>query len=249
MKTASDTTARARQLIGLLDLTSLDDRTNRATVEQLCARAITPYGPVAAVCIPPAHVQAARRTLGPAVVRICTVANFPGGQADRKRAAFEIRESVAAGAQEVDVVYPFSKAADESWASGEAFVRACKTAAGNATLKVILETGALPDPSSIARASRAAIAGGADFLKTSTGTREPAATPKAAETMLRVIAEQERPVGFKAAGGIRQYEQAVVYMDLARDILGEAAIMPERFRIGASSLLDDLIDKAKGTGA
>jgi deoxyribose-phosphate aldolase len=239
--------AQARRLLTLLDLTLLDPQADATAVLQLCDRAVTAAGPVAAVCIPPAFVRSCRQRLAGTGVKIATVANFPGGDADFTAAVAEVRTAVAAGADEVDLVIPYRR-----WLAGErpaarALVTAGKAVCGpQRTLKVILETGALPGPAAIAAIAQDAIEAGADFLKTSTGRIEPGATPAAATVLLAAIKQAGRPVGFKAAGGIRTLAAALPYLELADGILGAARVNPATFRIGASALLDELLHVIEG---
>ena len=121
-----------------------------------------------------------------------------------------------------------------------------RDAASAARMKVILETGALPDDAAIERAARFAIEHGADFIKTSTGKIEISATPEAAKTMLRVIAETDRPVGIKPSGGIRTIADAALYLALADDIMGTDWASPATFRFGASGVLDALVAAVEG---
>ncbi|TWI50886.1 deoxyribose-phosphate aldolase [Pseudomonas duriflava] len=241
----SATTALATQAIGLLDLTSLNGNDSDATITALCERALTPVGAVAAVCVYPRFVPLARQVLdrlGAGLVRIATVTNFPQGDADIERAAAETRAAVAAGADEVDVVYPYRALMKGDRSVGHALVQACKTACGeHALLKVILETGELADPELIEFASRDAIAAGADFIKTSTGKVAVNATPEAAEIMLRVIAEQGGRVGFKPAGGMRTLDDARMYIEQAERYLDASWVQSSHLRLGASSLLNDLL--------
>ncbi|MFP4263096.1 MAG: deoxyribose-phosphate aldolase [Halomonas sp.] len=235
----------ARQALALMDLTSLNDDDTDARIESLCRRARTPAGTPAAVCVYPAFVTTARRTLKAldlaGKVRVATVTNFPHGGDDIMAAARETREAVAAGADEVDVVFPYRAllAGDEE--TGRELVACCHQACGDAHLKVILETGELRDPALIRRAAELAIEGGADFLKTSTGKVAVNATLEAAEILLEAIKASGRDVGFKAAGGVRTAEDAQAYLTLAERLMGAAWITPAHFRFGASSLLDDLL--------
>lgn len=237
---------RARQALSLLDLTSLNDNDTDAVIEKLCARAVTPHGKVAAVCVWARFVPLAKQRLAGSGVRVAAVANFPIGAADVARAAAEAAAIVAAGGDEVDVVFPYNAWLNGDHAQGSKLVAACKAACGKATLKVILETGCLRDPVEIAAASRAAIAVGADFIKTSTGKAAIAATPDSARTMLRAIKESGGPCGFKAAGGIRDTATAAAYLDLAAKIMGESWITPATFRFGASGVLNDLLATIDG---
>ncbi|MBY6108966.1 deoxyribose-phosphate aldolase [Halomonas sp. DP1Y21-3] len=235
----------ARQALSLMDLTSLNDDDTDHVVEALCQRAKTPLGHTAAVCIYPQFVVPARRALTAhnlsGQVKIATVTNFPHGEDDVMAAARATREAVASGADEVDVVFPYRAFMNGDDQIGQELVEMCKAAASGRTLKVILETGELKDAELIRRASEQAIAGGADFLKTSTGKVAVNATPEAARVMLEVIRDADRPVGFKAAGGVRSVEDAAVYLELAAEIMGANWARPETFRFGASGLLDNLL--------
>ena len=235
----------ARQALALMDLTSLNDDDTDLSIESLCRRARTPAGTPAAVCVYPAFVTTARRTLKAldlgGKVRVATVTNFPQGGDDIMAAARESREAVAAGADEVDVVFPWRAllAGDEE--TGRELVACCHQACGDATLKVILETGELKDPALIRRAAELAIEGGADFLKTSTGKVAVNATLEAAEILLEAIKASGRDVGIKVAGGVHTTEDAQAYLALAERVMGANWITPGHFRFGASDLFDDLL--------
>ena len=232
----------AGRAIGLLDLTSLNDDDTDGTVEALCKRAVTPVGKVAAVCIWPRFVKTARKALKGSGVRIATVVNFPRGEADAAAVAAEAKAAIKDGAQEIDVVLPYRAFIDGARTQPMNVVRACRDACGaDVTMKVILESGCFPDPDLLAWAARDAIAAGADFLKTSTGKVQPAATLEAAALLLHVIHESGKPVGFKAAGGIRDADGAAAYLALATAIQGKGWSKPETFRFGASGLLDSLL--------
>lgn len=240
----------ARKLIGLLDLTSLEPGDDEAKIADLCRRAVTRFGKVAAVCVYPRFARQCRAALAGTGVRVAAVANFPDGRADARGAGIETRAAVAEGADEIDMVLPFEALRRGEPAAARAVVAACREACGpGVRLKVILETGALAEPGLIAEASRLAIAEGADFIKTSTGKRQPGATPEAARIMLDAIREAGGQVGFKAAGGVRTLDQARVYVALAETALGAGWCTPETFRIGASGLLDVLLRHLGGTVA
>ena len=234
----------ARRLLAVLDLTSLNDNDDKAGIERLCARAVTPFGQVAAICIRPRFVGLCKERLAGSGVRVATVANFPHGEGDPEAVLLEIRQAIAASADEVDLVFPY-----RNWLAGErdqaqALVSACKRVCGaKVLLKVILETGELATPPHIAEASRDAIAAGADFLKTSTGKTAVGATLAAATVMLAAIKESGKAVGFKAAGGICTLADALPYLELAEGIMGSGWAVPATFRIGASALLDDLLER------
>jgi deoxyribose-phosphate aldolase len=237
----------ARRLIGLLDLTNLEANCGPAEIKALCARAVGPHGHVAAVCLWPQFVGEAARSLRDSGVRIATVVNFPAGGEDLERVLDDMVEALGDGADEIDLVLPYKAflRGDADLAAG--MVREAKAVLqGGQQLKVILETGAYPDQASVAEACRLAIDAGADFLKTSTGKIAVSATPESAATMLEAIRSSGRPVGFKAAGGIRTYEDAVAYLKLAERIMGPGWVAPTTFRIGASGLLAALIGVIEG---
>jgi deoxyribose-phosphate aldolase len=231
--------AVAARALPLLDLTSLNEADTEADIERLCRRAIA-YG-TAAVCVDPRFVPLARSLLRGSGVRLATVANFPGGSDDIARAAAECAAAVAAGADEVDVVAPIEAIRQGDIGMVTELVQACRSAASETTLKVILETGVLAEPSLIAGASRAAVMAGCDFLKTSTGKAPVGATLEAAAVMLAVIEEADGRVGFKAAGGIRTLQDAAAYLQLAAELINPSWACPTTFRFGASALLDDLL--------
>ncbi len=242
----------ARQILPLLDLTSLNDTDTDADILRLCARAGTQAGTVAAVCVAPIHVAVARQGLARTRlqdrVKVATVVNFPGGEDSVENVLDEARSAVTSGADEIDLVFPYRALMAGDERAGYRLISRCRQALTGYTLKVILETGELKDPGLIRTASEIAISAGADFLKTSTGKVAVNATPEAATIMMEAIRDSTRPVGFKAAGGIRTASEAAVYLDLAADLLGESWLRPERFRFGASGLLDDLL-RTLGLGA
>ncbi|ABC29840.1 deoxyribose-phosphate aldolase [Hahella chejuensis KCTC 2396] len=232
----------ARLSIPLLDLTSLNDADTDASITALCQKARTPEGWVAAVCVYPRFVALAKQILSEAPVKVATVVNFPHGEAPADVVIVETTEAIRAGADEIDLVFPYKAllAGDEN--TGRKLVAAVKAACGEAVrLKVIIESGELKTPDNVRRASELAIAAGADFLKTSTGKVKVNATLDAAEVMLNCIRESRAPVGFKAAGGVSTPEQARLYLSLAMNIMGDDWVSPDNFRFGASSLLHNLL--------
>ncbi len=232
----------ARIALACLDLTSLNDADTEADIAKLCQRAQSPLGAVAAVCVWPRLAAYARSQL-PAHIGVAAVANFPHGNANIDAAVHDTLQIVQAGAQEVDVVLPYQALMAGDLGAVTALLNAVRQACPGLLLKVILETGELQTSALIARASQLALAAGADFLKTSTGKTPVNATPEAAHTMLAAIADSPRAgihVGFKASGGIRTVQDVMVYEALVLQYLGEAALGPSRFRIGASSLLSDI---------
>ncbi|WP_432454452.1 MULTISPECIES: deoxyribose-phosphate aldolase [unclassified Agarivorans] len=234
-------TVVAQQALSLMDLTTLNDDDTRASVAALCAQASSAQGQVAAVCIYPRFIPFARRILaeqGASEVKIATVTNFPLGEDDVALAVAETKAAVAYGADEVDVVFPWRALMAGNQQVGTDLVAQCKAACGSAVkLKVIIESGELKSADLIAKASELAIKAGADFIKTSTGKVAVNATPEAAKVMLNAIAKFNPNCGFKAAGGVKSAEQAKIYLDLARQILGDEWLSQAHFRFGASSLL------------
>ena len=197
---------RAQALVACLDLTNLDEGCTKADVAALCERAATPVGRVAAICIWPRFVAFAKASLADDI-RIATVVNFPAGGDDVEVTIAETRQAVADGADEVDLVVSYRRLPDDP-DFVEDQVRRVKAACGAARLKTILETGEIGDPGTIRLACRSAIAGGADFLKTSTGKVRENATLASARLLLESIAQSGKPIGFKPAGGIKTFEDA-----------------------------------------
>lgn len=232
--------AAARRILPLLDLTSLRGDEAEAEISSLCERAVR--NGVAAVCIPPAHLDLARAALAGSTVRLATVAAFPGGAEDTASAAAEVARAVRAGAQEVDLVAPLGAIRDGDLASVGELVEAARAVAGPAvTLKLILETGLLGAESLIAAVARAAVMAGVDFLKTSTGKTPVGATLEAAAVLLQVIGEAHGRIGLKVSGGLRRLGDAAPYLALVDATLGPSWVTPARVRFGASALLDDLL--------
>lgn len=237
----------ARRALVCLDLTNLDDDCDANAVAMLCARAQTPEGSAAAVCVWPRFVEQARLALRHTGVRTATVINFPSGDGTLDDVKAEARAAVRDGADEIDIVTPWrGLVATGDAAPIAALLREIGDIAGETPIKAILETGAVQDPVLIALAAEAAIAGGAAFLKTSTGKTPTGATPEAARILLETIARIDPGVGFKVSGGVRATEQAAAYLALADDILGPGWAGPRRFRIGASGLVDALLATLAG---
>jgi deoxyribose-phosphate aldolase len=231
----------ALRLLPLLDLTSLGEDDTPARIESLCASARTAHGFPAALCVYPEHVTSVRRAMQGTAVKVATVVNFPDGGGDRERVARETRRAIAAGADEIDMVFPYRALMRGKSAVAEEAVEACREACGPlVALKLILETGELATPELIREACAIGLAAGVDFLKTSTGKVPLNATPEAATLMLDAIAESGGRCGFKAAGGIRTLADAQVYLDIAAARLGEGWITPAHFRIGASALFTEI---------
>jgi deoxyribose-phosphate aldolase len=229
------TPADPARIVGLIDLTTLDESDTPDVVGALCDRAVTPLGPVAAVCVLPRFVAQCADRLEGTGVRIATVANFPAGDPDVDGAARTTAAAVLEGADEVDVVAPWRAFLDGDEAVLTELVTACAAECDH--LKVILETGSHPSEEASRRMAEAAVAAGASFLKTSTGKVGQGATLDATRLLLDVAAGR---VGVKAAGGIRTTAEAREYVALA-DARQAGGASARTFRLGASSLLDDLL--------
>lgn len=228
--------------LSLLDLTNLRDDCDAAAIETLCARAQTPFGTTAAICIWPRFVAQARKILGAGhPLRIATVVNFPSGDLPVEAVVEETRAAIRDGADEIDLVIPYRKFLAGDDAAVTDMVSAVRAACPDACLKVILETGELKESARILLASELAIKAGADFIKTSTGKVAVNATLEAADIMLRAIRDSRKRIGFKPAGGIATVAGADLYLRLGETIMGSDWIMPSTFRFGASSLLDDIM--------
>lgn len=235
----------ARRAVSLLDLTDLSNGLDEPGVERLCARASTPLGPVAAVCLWAGFVPQARRLLKGTPVKVATVVNFPAGGDDVMQAADEARYALLDGADEIDLVMPWrALAAGHREVVGALLGAVRAVVPPTRVLKTILETGELKTPALIREAARIAIGTGADFIKTSTGKTETSATPEAVEIMLEEIKASGRPVGIKPSGGIRTAADARAYLALADRIMGPGWAGPRTFRFGASALLDALLAEA-----
>lgn len=245
---ASDDVELARLALHCLDLTELGDACSAADVDALCAKAqghtpdhSTTLPPVAAVCVWPRFAPQARQSL-PTNIRVAAVVNFPGGNEAMAAVIAQVEAVRQAGAQEVDCVLPY-----QAWLAGEhakatALVRAVRRASQGMTLKLILESGALSEPRLLQQACQMALAEGVDFLKTSTGKIPQGASLDAAEVLLSALAQhpQRERLGFKPSGGLRTVADVRPYALATARHLGPQALTPERFRIGASSLWNDI---------
>jgi len=235
-----------------MDLTTLEGSDTAGKVTALCAKGIRPkpgdhtIPSVAAICVYPARVAVAVEHLRGSGVHVASVATaFPSGQSFMSIKVAETEEAVRAGADEIDMVIDRGAFLAGDYQRVYDEIVAIKEACGDAHLKVILETGELGTYDAVRRASILAMAAGADFIKTSTGKVQPAATLPVSLVMMEAIRdfvrETGRPVGFKAAGGIRTSKQAITYLVLLYETLGSDWMTPERFRLGASTLLNDVL--------
>jgi deoxyribose-phosphate aldolase len=239
--------------IRMVDLTTLEGADTPGKVRGLCAKALRPdpsdpaVPPVAAVCIYPDLVGVARAALAGSTVAVASVATaFPSGRASLAVKLADVGDAISCGADEVDMV--IDRGAFLAGRYGQVFqeIRAVRDACGPSVhLKVILETGELATLDNVSRAAWLAMLAGADFIKTSTGKVTPAATPPVTLVMLAAVRDYEqaagRRVGVKVAGGVRTAKDAIRYLVLVNETAGPAWLTPALFRIGASSLLNDLL--------
>ena len=231
------------KILSLLDLTSLNDGDTPAVIDTLCNSARQPIGKAAAVCVYPQFVAQARQRLPESLgIGVATVVNFPSGDEPLDGVLAQTRQALDDGANEIDLVLPYTKLQSGDTAACEQMCSetATLTHQHSGSLKVILETGALTD-AQIVQAAQIAILAGADFLKTSTGKIPQGASLSASALMLDVIAQSKQPVGLKISGGVRDIATAQAYINQAASKMGEDWVRPENFRIGASSLLNELV--------
>ncbi|MFC3995586.1 deoxyribose-phosphate aldolase [Nocardiopsis sediminis] len=249
------TTAKAHAIdlaISMVDLTTLEGADTPGKVRSLCAKAALPdpadrtVPRVGAVCVYPDMVAIAVAALRGTGIGVASVATaFPSGRAPMEAKLADTRHAVADGATEIDMV--IDRGAFLSGDYGKVFdeIAAVKEACGGAHLKVILETGELVTYDNVRRASHLAIRAGADFIKTSTGKVSPAATLPVTLIMLEAVRDHHaatgRRVGVKPAGGIRTTKDAIRNLVLVNETAGPGWLTPDLFRIGASSLLNDLL--------
>ena len=241
-----------RLALSMTDLTTLEGKDTEGKISQLCHKALFPCPDlpdlpcVAAVCVYPNHVAQAKKQLSFTPVKVASVATaFPSGNSDRNQKLQEVRLAIDAGADEVDMVISRGKFLQGEYAFVEDEIAAVKAACGESRLKVILETGEIGPLEKIRLASDIAMAAGADFIKTSTGKIQPAATLPVTLVMLDAIADYHRKsgrmVGMKPAGGISTAKTALHYLVMLQETLGGAWMQPDWFRFGASSLVNDIV--------
>ena len=238
--------------ISMMDLTTLEGKDTPGKVAFLCRKAMQPLGPqydvphCAAVCVYPTLVRAAKKFLGDSGVKVASVATgFPSGLVPLPVKLAEVRGAAGDGADEIDMVIDrgvflagdYARVADE--------IAAIKEACGDAHLKVILETGELQTYDNVRIASEIAMRSGADFIKTSTGKVNPAATIPVTLVMLEAIRdyfyETGIRIGMKPAGGIRTAKQSLAFLVMVKETLGDDWLTPDLFRFGASTLANDVL--------
>ena len=236
----------------MMDLTTLEGKDTPGKIAYLCRKAMQPADPryqvppCAAVCVYPNLVRVAKRFLGHSTVKVASVATaFPSGLMPLKSKLEEVRNAAHDGADEIDMVIDrgvflagdYDRVFDE--------ISATKEACGDAHLKVILETGELQTYDNVRLASEIAMHAGADFIKTSTGKVSPAATMPVTLVMLEAIRDYFYAtgirIGMKPAGGIRTAKQALAYLVMVKETLGDDWLTPDLFRFGASTLVNDVL--------
>jgi deoxyribose-phosphate aldolase len=255
-KNKSDENKIARTAFGLMDLTTLEGTDNVKKVNELCNRAISfseDYAGmpnVAAVCVYPNFANTAKEKLKGTNINVACVAGaFPSGQSPLEIRLQEAKFAIDNGADEIDMVISRGRFLLDDFDFTFKEVSDFKKVCGEKHLKVILETGELKSEENIRKASKIAMDAGADFIKTSTGKIQPAATLEAMFYMLEEIREfyqrTEKKIGIKPAGGISTAEHAIDYYLLVENILGEDWLKPELFRIGASRLAGNILSFLK----
>ena len=243
--------------VSCIDLTTLSGDDTERRVQRLCAKARQPVTPAilekldmtglttGAVCVYHEMIPAAVKALEGTGIPVAAVSTgFPAGLSPFPLRIAEIRESVAAGAEEIDIVISRRHVLEGNWQALYDEMREMREACGTAHVKAILATGELGTLRNVARASVVCMMGGADFIKTSTGKESVNATLPVTLVMIRAIREyHERTgyrVGYKPAGGISKAKDALMYLALMKEELGDRWLMPDLFRFGASSLLGDI---------
>lgn len=241
-----------KMVLGMIDLTTLEGMDTPGKVRQLCYKAqhlhdaLPGLPTVAAVCVYPNYVRLAKEQLKSSGIRVASVAtSFPSGNSSLSLKLEEVRQAVGEGADEIDMVISRGRflAGDQPYVYDE--ICAVKDACHSARLKTILETGELGQLDNVRAASDLAIAAGSDFIKTSTGKIQPAATLPVTLVMLQAIRDHYlktgRRVGMKPAGGISKSKLALHYLVMVKETVGVEWLDPAWFRFGASSLANDVL--------
>lgn len=241
-----------RLALSMIDLTTLEGKDTPGKVKQLCYKAqhvadhLSNIPTVAAVCVYPNHVKTAKTALGDSGIKVASVATaFPSGNSSLAIKLNDVRMAVQQGADEIDMVISRGRFLQGDYQFVFDEIASVKEACGDARLKVILETGELSTLDNVRKASEIAIMAGADFIKTSTGKIQPAATMPVTLVMLQTIKDYYedtgKMVGMKPAGGISSAKGALQYLVMLYETLGDAWMTNEWFRFGASSLANDII--------
>ncbi len=251
IKTSSKT-AGLKLALSMIDLTTLEGKDTKGKVLQLCYKAMHPHDSikdlptVAAICVYPSHVSTAKKALQGSDIKVASVATgFPSGQSSLEAKLTETKFAVDQGADEIDMVISRGQflAGNYQYVFDE--IASVKEACGKAHLKVILETGELDTLDNVRKASEIAMFAGADFIKTSTGKIQPAATMQVTYVMLDAIQDfylrTGKMIGMKPAGGISTAKIALQYLVMLNEVLGDKWMNKNYFRFGASSLVNDIL--------
>jgi len=245
--------AGLKMAVSMMDLTTLEGKDTPGKVAYLCRKALQPADPkygvpsCAAVCVYPNMVKYARKFLGESSpVRVASVATgFPSGQFPLRTRLEEVRRAAGEGADEIDMVINRCAFLDGDYGKMFDEIAGTKEACGAAHLKVILETGELVTYDNVRLASQIAMEAGGDFIKTSTGKVNPAATMPVTLVMLEAIRDYFFAtgirIGMKPAGGIRNSKMALAYLVMVKETLGDDWLTPDLFRFGASTLVNDVL--------
>lgn len=256
-KTIYNTSENKKLALSLIDLTTLNSTDTEEKVRAFTQKVndfpshFEGLENVAAICVYPNMVATVEETLQLPEVNIASVSGgFPSSMTFTKVKVEETKLALKAGADEIDIVLALSHFLAAEFQAAHDDISKIKACMGDAHLKVILETGALKTPENIWKASMLAISAGADFIKTSTGKMEPAATPMAAYVMCLAIAfhyeETGLKIGFKPAGGIVTADDALIYLSIVKEVLGDDWLNPQLFRMGASRLANNLLTDITG---
>lgn len=240
-----------KEICRFVDLTSLNTYDSKESVDQFLNQALeydTKGFSVAAVCLFPNFGKRAAEKLKNSSIKTAVVAgNFPNSQSFLSVRLHECELALECGIDEIDIVLNIGALMEKDYEHVSNEVRAFKNLMGDKKLKVILETGLLKETSLIKKASKLAIEGGADFIKTSTGKDFPGANMEAVVAMSEVLADQnktnDKKVGLKISGGVKTYSDAVRYFEKVESILGKSFMTPDLLRVGASSLVKKLMDE------
>ncbi len=251
IKTSSKTEG-LKLAISMIDLTTLEGKDTKGKVRQLCYKAMHPHDSikdlptVAAICVYPSHVSTAKKALQGSDIKVASVATaFPSGQSSLDAKLTDTKFAVEQGADEIDMVISRGQFLAGNYQYVYDEIASVKEACGKAHLKVILETGELDTLDNIRKASEIAMFAGADFIKTSTGKIQPAATMQVTYVMLDAIKDfylrTGKMIGMKPAGGISTAKIALQYLVMLNEVLGEKWMNKNYFRFGASSLVNDIL--------
>ena len=240
-----------KKILGVIDLTNLDYNCEVDDIINLKKKALNPYKFVASCCVWPKFLSLLKKDLEFEGIKLCTVLNFPNGELKFKDIKSEIEMTINEGVDEIDFVIPYNSVLKNDFKPLEEIILSFKNCdiinKNNIYLKAIIETGELRSEKLISKTSSFLAKNNINFIKTSTGKVKINATPKSAEIILKIIKslKKENIVGLKVSGGIKTINQAMIYMDLYKKILGQKCISKRFFRIGTSSLFDIVVNEIK----